>query len=158
PRRNLGLALDLGGGGTVALLDGYGWAAFGEIEYRFVPAASIAAGVLWLPTDVYDAPPGEIALRVIAGSLRGCGFFLRGQATDSTWPPRVGACGVAALGSLRGVGNGFSEANRATSVLWATVGGAAIVEQPIADFPILGPLAATGRLGVLFPVLRQSFS
>ena len=166
PRRNLGLAIDDGADNSVALLDELAWAFFGEVEYRISPAWSIAGGVLYLPTDAFEAGsveardpdnPPHIDFSVVAGTLRGCGFFLQGSPTGGRWPPRLGGCVLGAVGSLRSEGVGFSVSHPPSSLLWATVGAAAIAEQPIADFPILGPLAVTARLGLLAPVLRHTF-
>jgi hypothetical protein len=127
------------------LLDALWPVLFAELEVDPLPRLSVAAGVLWAPTEEASAGTGSVALALLAGSVRGCGHLRAAQ-------PRVSGCLDLAMGRLLGEGVGYED-NGLAHRFWIAAGASLD-----ASGPVYGPLGWTARLGMWVPLRHQRFA
>ncbi len=106
--------------------------------------ASLGLGALWIPSQTIAVAPGSIDVQLIAGSLRGCGFF--GDVTQ------VGLCSKIFVGALRAEGSGYSADARHTRPWFA------IEPELYADRALAGWLRCRATAGVVVPLHAETFS
>jgi hypothetical protein len=126
------------GPGTIGL--------FGGVEVRVTRYLTLGAGALGILDDTERFGAGNLRVDLVAVRAPAC-FAV--QAADRS----VGAelCGYPALGTMIGSGEGFVE-NHTVTQPWFAMGASAI-----GTGPIVGPLAFTGRVDLLVPIVRPSF-
>ncbi|HEX4446769.1 MAG TPA: hypothetical protein VH044_08540 [Polyangiaceae bacterium] len=105
--------------------------------------ASVAAGVLWIPTQTLAVAPGTIGVRLLAGSLRGCASL--GDATE------VGLCARLFAGQLHATGAGY-DANGHGDRPWF-----ALEPGLFVDRSLFGPIRARADAGVTIPLHAEAF-
>ena len=106
--------------------------------------ASLGVGALWIPTQDIDVTPGSVAVRLIAGTLRGCAFL--GEATQ------FGACAELLGGQLHGAGSGYSR-NAQGSSAWLAIEPAVFVTRSL-----FGLVRARASAGATVPLRAKTFS
>lgn len=140
------LNFELGAAQTVGILTPFSWALSAEGSVR-LRSGSFGVGAIWMPTRTIDAPPGEVDVSLIAGTLRACAAIL-GKLTG----PRLSLCAAPIMGAIQGAGRGYSP-DREGSALWFSLGAAALAEGPI-----VGPLGWSARANLLVPVFSEEFT
>jgi hypothetical protein len=130
---------------TVGLLQAPAFGITSELEIRF-GRFSVAGGFFALPSQAFAFAPGQVALDLAAGLLRGCAHVAGDGAAM-----RLSVCLEPFGGRMRGSGRGF-QSDLTSTLPWAAVGTSAIFQQRI-----WGPLSWGGRAGLLVPLLKTSF-
>lgn len=124
-----------------------------DLDFRF-GRFSVAGGVLALPGQTIDYPPGNVTLSLTSGVLRGCvaPVTIGGSlGTNEDESIRLALCLDALAGAVHGLGTGY-KADRSASLPWAAGGASAVFTQRIT-----GPLSWGVRAWLVIPLLRQSF-
>jgi hypothetical protein len=149
------LSIHAGVGETAGLIGPLNVAFGGDVDLRILPAFSLGAGALWIPTRTIDFAPGRVEVYLVTGFLRACvdvlgagGASDRARLADSA---RLALCLLPAAGAIHGAGFDYVTTDSATKP-WFGVGVGALVEGPI--WKRLGWAA---RINVMIPVTRESF-
>lgn len=140
------LNFELGAAQTAGILTPFSWALSAEGSVR-LRSGSFGVGAIWMPTRTIDAPPGEVDVSLVAGTLRACAAIL-GKLTG----PRLSLCAAPIMGSIQGAGRGYSP-DRESNALWFALGAAALAEGPL-----VGSLGWSARANLLVPVVSEEFT
>lgn len=138
---------------TTGLLRPFAGGLAADLEFRF-GRFSIAGGVIALPGQTIDFPPGTVDLSLTSGTLRGCvaPVSIGGSPTPGEDESlRFALCVDAMAGAIHGAGQGYRP-DRASTLPWAAAGASALFAQRI-----VGPLSWSARVSLVIPLLRQSF-
>jgi hypothetical protein len=135
---------------TVGVLTPFSAGITGELEVR-VGRLSVSGGALALPSRTVSFPPGQVAISLTAGFLRGCGAIVSrgGAGVDETL--RLSLCLEPIVGAIQGAGQGY-KVDRAASLPWAAASASALFAQRI-----WGPLGWGARTALVIPLLKQPF-
>jgi hypothetical protein len=132
---------------TLGFLQSWAGGVTSEVEFR-INRFSVSGGVLVLPGQSF-APPmggGQVNLELIAGMVRGCATAADKESL------RLGVCIETYAGEMEGSGVGFAT-NQSSVLPWVAAGTSVLFEQRI-----WGPLSWGARAGLVFPLLKASFS
>jgi hypothetical protein len=132
----------VGGALAVAVVRPVAPALFAEAGLQ-IAHASLAAGVLWIPTQTIAVAPGTIGVRLVAGSLRGCAFL--GDATE------LGLCAKLFAGQLHAAGAGY-DADAQGDRPWFALEPAVFVERSLVE-----PIRVRADAGIAIPLHAEAF-
>lgn len=150
-RRGFGLDVHASALATVSVLDGVGLAVGGEVAVPLPIGIRLGGGVLGVPTQSYDAPPGRIELSLVAATLRLGTTVLRRPLGDGA--VELTASAIAAAGVLRAAGVGFTEDEPPKTDPWVAVGPGLGAEGSI-----VGPLGWSIRTDTLILLRHQRYA
>jgi hypothetical protein len=146
PIRNWNVNINGGISETIGFLTPFSIAVMGDIWLRY-RRASFGTGVFAIPLAIQnDALTGAVSLRLVTGSLYGCGR-LAGKPSHVN----LSLCGQSFVGAVHGEGLGYA-VNRASTRPWFALGSMGLVEGHLS-----GRLGWSIRMSLTVPIVSQRF-
>ncbi len=109
---------------------------------------SLIAGAFGAPTQTLDQSPGHVDVRLLGGTVHGCGRVL-----GTSLGLRGDVCAAAGFGELHGWGRGYRDRAEDVSRPWSALGGAVMARGSI-----FGPLGWGLSGALLAPLAKEQFS